>query len=48
MLSGLFTALDLYCHTTINVSSLPDISIALGWKPGPVDKELSENVLANE
>lgn len=28
------------------MSSLPDISVALGWKPGPVDKELDENVLA--
>ena len=30
------------------MSSLPDISVALGWKPGPVDKELDENVLTSK
>ena len=30
------------------MSSLPDITVALGWKPGPVDKELDENVLAGK
>ncbi len=48
MLSGPFTASDLSCRTTIKMSSLPDISVALGWKPGPIDKELDENVLASE
>ncbi|KAL9120229.1 MAG: hypothetical protein Q9187_003216 [Circinaria calcarea] len=28
------------------MSSLPDITVALGWKPGPVDKELDENILS--
>lgn len=30
------------------MSSLPDITVALGWKPGPVDKELDENILAGK
>ena len=28
------------------MSSLPDITVALGWKPGPVDETLDENVLS--
>ena len=29
------------------MSSLPDITVALGWKPGPVDETLDENVLSS-
>lgn len=37
------------CSAAVKImSSLPDISVALGWKPGPVDKELDENVLASK